>query len=196
VSVFQRGRKQGPLLWAYWCCCAENRERKHALFRHSVFFPWRCNKIKRFPLHTHFFYYYYYLFGKERGKGCLSGGEVCHRSLLTEAGARRCSQPPRLAAVGAQNASLVSDINFCAESPVGAGVTNGFYLLPKNTAPTSRHLPSRPASPPGAGDSKLPSGTICCCQLLRWALPLHLLRRGSFLDELFWRNICSPHRVH
>lgn len=59
MSVFQRGRKQGPLLWAYWCCCVENRERKHALFRHLVFFPWRCNKIKRFPLHTLFFLFYF-----------------------------------------------------------------------------------------------------------------------------------------
>ena len=42
---------------------------------------------------------------------------------------------PCLPAAVGQNASLAPDINFCAENPVGAGVTNGFYLLLENTAP-------------------------------------------------------------
>ncbi|OWK11518.1 hypothetical protein Celaphus_00007166 [Cervus elaphus hippelaphus] len=70
-----------------------------------------------------------------------------------------------------QNASLAPDINFCAENPVGAGVTNGFYLLLENTAPPrpcTRHtqaLVSILQSPTqGAGNRELPRGTICSRQ--------------------------------
>lgn len=132
VSVFQRGRKQELLLWSYRCYSVENRERKHTYCRHSVFFPWRYNKIKHFPLHTQF------LFVWKRGKALVQSKGV---DIFP------CWQRPGLHPVPwGFPASLPSGngmphwlqiLNFCAESPVGAGVTNGFYLLPKNTTPLS-----------------------------------------------------------
>lgn len=99
-----------------------------------------------------------------------------------------------------QNASLASDINFCAENPVGAGVTNGFYLLLESTAlsyptPYTLHtqalFPSCKAQPREQG-TELPHGTICFCQHPCWAPTVTSVEKNSALDELLERNVWSP----
>lgn len=118
------------------------------------------------------------------------------------------------AAVG-QNASLAPDINFCAENPVGAGVTNGFYLLLENTAPPhpcTRHtqaLVSILQSPTqGAGNRELPRSTICSRQHPRRAPAVTSVEKNSAHEEclvspiisvshywaagLTWVYLCAP----
>lgn len=70
--------------------------------------------------------------------------------------------PEAFSAIAGQKGSLVSDIKFSAESPLRAGVTNGFYLLLKNEAPSHRLLtkalfpPILQSSTPRAGNRDLP----------------------------------------
>ena len=140
VSVFRRGRKQRLLLWGCWCYSVENRDRKHAYFRHFVFFPWRCNKVKRFPLHTHFLF----VWRRER-KGELFQARVWHLSLLQKAGAPRCSERLScLAAAGEQNASLVSDIKLLCWKPSQSWCDK--WILPA-AEKHSPHLSAPPALP-------------------------------------------------
>lgn len=151
VSVFQRRGKQGLLLWGYWCCSVENRERKHTSFRHFVFFPWRYNKIKHFPLHT------YFIICLKEKKRVVQDEEFdifpcCKRlGLLT---AQRGF--PALLQPESRMPHWFQILNFCAESPVGGGVTNGFYLLPKKHNP---HLSTPPILPNLAPKS---TGTESC----------------------------------
>ena len=102
------------------------------------------------------------------------------------------------AAVG-QNASLAPDINFCAENPVGAGVTNGFYLLLENTAPPhpctghTQALVSILQSPTqGAGNRELPRGTICSRQHPRRAPAVTSVEKKSAHEECLERSVWSP----
>ena len=93
---------------------------------------------------------------------------------------------------------MASDINFCAENPVGAGVTNGFYLLLENTAPshplhTARTGPvlHLAAPVPGSGTRELPRGTICSRQHLCRPRRLHLLRSTVYLMSC-WKEVFGP----
>lgn len=103
---------------------------------------------------------------------------------------------PCLPAAVGQNASLVSDINFCEENPAGAGVTNGFYLLLETALPQSLALHTSPfptSQNPAqrAGNRELPRGTICFCQRLCWAPALTSVE-NRVLDELLERKVWSP----
>lgn len=71
-------------------------------------------------------------------------------------------------------------LNFCAESPVGAGVTNGFYLLPKNTAPISPAFPSCLTWPPRALEQKA---------ALRHHLFLPAPTLGPAFTSVKWRQL-------
>lgn len=98
------------------------------------------------------------------------------------------------AAVG-HNASLVSDINFCAENPVGAGVTNGFYLLLENTALSHppAHCTHKPffrlAEPnPGSREQSCPAAPSVSASIYVGPWRLHLLRRAAYLMSC-WKEI-------
>jgi hypothetical protein len=88
---------------------------------------------------------------------------------------------------GGQNASLASDINFCAENPLGAGVTNGFYLLLENTAlphppvHTSPVPPSCTAQPRERGTESWPEAPSVSASIHVGPRRLHLLRRAADL---------------
>lgn len=95
-----------------------------------------------------------------------------------------------------QNGSLVSDINFCAETPVGAGVTNGFYLLLENTAlshPPAHcthkpFSPSRRAQPREQGTESCPAAPSVPASIYVGPRRLHLLRRAVYLMS-WWREM-------
>lgn len=160
VSLFQRRRKQELLLWGYWCYLVENRERKHAYFRHFVFFPQRHNKIKHFLLHTHFLFVW---------------GRVGMRSLPSFPAGTGWGSTALRAVFQPQSRMphCFQILNFCAESPVGAAVTNGFLPAAPNHPQPSQRGPRAPGHGAALGHH-LPR------QLPLRALPLQLLRPGAF----------------
>lgn len=162
--------KAGAALWGYWCYSVENRERKHTYFRHFVFFPWRYNKIKHFPLHTHFLFVW-----KRKREKKASGSEwgVWHLSLLKKAGAPQSSERfSCLAAVGEQNASLVSDIKLLCWKPSWSWCDKWILPAAEKYSPHLAPPPRLPNLPPGALEQKA-------------ALRHHLLLPASTLGPAF-----------
>lgn len=130
---------------------------------------------------------------------------------------------PCFPAMVGQNASLVSDINFCAENPVGAGVTNGFYLLLENTAlshPPAHTSPFPHLAEPNPGSREQraaprhhlflpasmlgPAGYICWEEQCTWwvvgkkCLVSPIISVGHYeAAELTWVYLCVlPLRPH